>query len=111
MKGLYCDYNSDQTKQYIKKLHSLVHWLLVYKDTDEATLGSYFSVVQYKIAGLNSLLLNPPELVELMGLIESARLEYLKQDECDSKLFRRTVLDAHALIDKIDDRLKEEANS
>lgn len=101
MRSLYCEFNEEQFAAYVKKLHSMIHWLLVYKDENNPVLGDYFSVIQSKIAGFNSLLMNPPEMIELMGLIECARLEYLKGDACDSKVYRRTILDAHSVIDKI----------
>lgn len=106
MISLYCDFSKEQIEQHLKKLHSLIHWLLVYKDAKDSVLDTYFPSVQYKLAGYNSLFMNPPEMVELMGLIEAANLERQKGDACDDALYRRTILDAHALVDKIGNRLK-----
>lgn len=98
MTTLYGDVPQEQFKAYCKKLHSMVHWLLIYKDNNDPILKTYFSSVQYKIYGLSSLLMNPPEIIELMALIESAKHEYDK-DDCDNRLYRRTILDAHSVID------------
>ena len=49
---------------------------------------------------MNDILFNPPELVTLISLLETARKEANKKD-CDFKKYRKLILDSHSLIDKI----------
>lgn len=101
MKSQYCEFTEEQAEAYRKRLHSMIHWLLIYREEQNPVLPEYFEMVQGKLAGLNSLLMNPPEIIELMGLIECAKLEYQKGENCDTKVYRKTVLDAHGVIDRI----------
>lgn len=93
--------DSVQFHQYLKKLHSMIHWLLIYKEQDDDALATYFDSVQDHIQGLNALLNNPPEIMELLVSVECARREFLKGKCCSYKKYRRIVLDAHAIIDRI----------
>ena len=53
-----------------------------------------------KINGLNALLFYPKEIVEMMALLEAA-YKMSEQDNFDYQLYRKLVLDAHNLVDKI----------
>ena len=53
-----------------------------------------------KINGLNELLFNPTEIVSIMSLLEAALIESRKTD-FDYQVYRKLVLDAHSLVDKI----------
>lgn len=102
MKYKYGNFEINQFIDYKKRLHSLIHWFLVYADDNDPALGEYFIKVQYKLNGLNELLNYPTQLVEIINLVESARIEYNKDKEnFNHKLFRKTFLDIHELIDKI----------
>lgn|SRR5574344_1016391 len=102
MKNKYGEYKDSQISEYKKRLHVLVHWILKYKDSgDETTLNNYFDIVQFKLMGVNALFNYPPELIEIMSLIESAKQENMKKENFNSKLFRSAILDAHSLIDKL----------
>lgn len=100
MKHKYGTFEDNQFDGYKKRLHSWVHWFLVYADNNDPALNDYFTKVQYKLNGLNELLNYPTQLVEIINLIESARIEYNKEN-FNHKLFRKTFLDIHELIDKI----------
>lgn len=107
MKHKYGEYEIAQFESCKNRIHSLVHWLLIYaeettktKSDKDDNLMNYFEKVQYKISGYNELLLYPSQLVEIQALIESARLEYLK-DNYSHERYRKMILDAHDLIDKI----------
>lgn len=63
-------------------------------------LDNYFSKVQYKLDGINSLFKYPVSMVEVMGLVESALLESRKENPSHKK-FRKMILDAHEMIDKM----------
>lgn len=104
MKHIYGAYGKAQFNGYIKKLHSMIHWLLVYKDEKNAVLLDYFDFLQLRIQGFNALLGEPAEIVELMTLVECAKAEFLKGPECNNHVYRRLVLDAHAVIDRLQEK-------
>lgn len=103
METLYGSYSPAQihsTKLIIRKA---IFFLLLYVDPttkdkySNIDVAEAFRNLQYKLNGLNSILLEPPELVETMSLLESARLEY--ESECFQwKKYRKLVLDAGSKI-------------
>ena len=102
MKYKYGTYPDEQFNGYKKRLHSLVHWLLIYAEENNSILNSYFEKVQYKLDGLNELINYPTQLVEIMNLIESAKIEFNKESY-NFEIYRKTILDIHDLIDKLPD--------
>lgn len=104
MNSMECKYGyftNDQMNEYKKRLHSLVHWLLIYQENNNPNTEKYFQKVQYKLNGLNELLMYPSQLVEIQALVEAALIEYKKKEECDHSTFRKCILDAHEMIDRI----------
>jgi uncharacterized iron-regulated protein len=109
MKNKYGTFTDNQFDGYKKRLHSLVHWLLIYAEENYSILDNYFEKVQYKMIGLNELLEDNPTIVEIMVLIESARkesqTEKFKQiktkEEFKNSSYRKAILDIHQLIDKL----------
>lgn len=85
---------------YKKRLHSLIHWLLVYADENNPCLDSYFQKVQVKLAGLSSLMENDSSIVELMILVESARV-LAEAKNYNSRMYKKLILDAHEIIERI----------
>jgi len=59
-----------------------------------------FHNLQYKLNGLNSILLEPPELIETMSILETALMEY-QNDNFDFRKYRKLILDAGSEIMKI----------
>lgn len=100
MKHKYGEYTREQFHGYKKRMHSLIHWLLIYAEEKESNLNNYFNKVQYKLNGLNELINYPVQLVEIMNLVESAKIEYNKINY-DHSVYRKIILDIHELIDKI----------
>lgn len=100
MKYKYGEYKNEQFHEYKKRIHNLIHWLLIYAEEKNPNLNNYFEKVQYKLNGLNELINYPSQLVEIMSLVESARIEYNKIDYKHS-IYRKIILDIHELIDKI----------
>lgn len=100
MEYKYGEMPKEQFHEYKKRLHSLVHWLLIYAENNNPILDDYFVKVQYKLNGLNELINYPSQMVEIMNLVESAKFEY-KKENYNFNLYRKTVLDIHELIDKI----------
>ena len=100
MKYKYGNYHENQINGYKKRLHSLVHWLLIYAEEKNSNLNKYFDLVQYKFDGFNELMNYPTQIVEIMNYVESARIEYNK-DDYNHERYRKTILDVHDLIDKL----------
>ena len=106
MEHLYGTFDNQQLEDYKVKLHKDLFWLLLYKDPktcqqyEEIDFNKYFIFLMKKIDGLNSLLFYPTEIVSIMSLLEAAYLETLK-DTFHYPTYRKLVLDAHSLIDKI----------
>ena len=102
----YGDFSEDQMNEYKKKLHNKIFWLLLYKDpketieiTDEE-FESYFLSILLEVNGLNSLFDYPVEIVELVSKLEFAR-ETTTWDDFNFKGYRKLILDAESLVDKI----------
>lgn len=93
-------FSLQQVEKYKKQLHDTIHWLLIYKEKRYSGLDDYFSSVLFRINGLNSMLDYPEEMVELVTLLEAARMESHK-DTCKHKVYRKAILDAHAVVDRI----------
>ena len=103
-KSKYGSYSSEQISSVKHSLQKAIFFLLLY--VDPKTKGEYpdvnideaFQSLLYRINGLNSLLLEPPELVDTMSYLESAR-QMLKEDFNFHK-YRKLILDAGAQIVK-----------
>jgi len=106
MQHLYGTFSEEQMEQYKTKLHKDMFWLLIYQDpkTKEeyvnVDFNKYFDGLMKKINGLNELLFYPVEIVSIMSLLQAALIETKKVD-FDYKAYRKLVLDAHSLVDKI----------
>lgn len=103
METKYGTISEKQVQGFKKHLHKIIHWLLIYKDTNPEILNNYFNTVQFKLNGLNELLKYPEEMMEIMILVESARIEFNKTP-CNHKLYRHAILDAHDLVDELLDK-------
>lgn len=101
VKNKYGDYSTEQMEHYKTRVHSWIHWLLIYEEEKNPILESYFSKLQNKLEGLNSLLNYPTELVEIMNLVESASIEYSNQSTHNHKTYRKMIFDIHELVDRL----------
>ena len=104
--GKYGSYSSAQIHSAKLSIRKSIFFLLLYVDPE--TSGEYpdidvadaFRSLQLKLNGLNSILLEPPELVETMSILEAALNEF--QSECfDWGVYRKLILDAGAEIMKV----------
>lgn len=106
MQTIYGHFNDEQMENYKVKLHKDLFWLLLYKDPKtkneylSVDFNKYFDGLMRRIDGLNELLFYPTEIVTIMSLLEAALIETKKID-FSYKDYRKLILDAHALIDKI----------
>ena len=99
----YGSYSSTQIQAIKLSIRKAIFFLLLY--VDPATKEKYpdidvadaFRSIQFRLNGLNRILLDPPELVETMSLLESALEEY--ESECfEWSKYRKLVLDAGSEI-------------
>lgn len=101
-KTKYGSYSSEQISSVKHSLQKAIFFLLLY--VDPKTRGEYpnvnvdeaFQSLLYRINGLNSLLLEPPELVDTMSYLESAR--QMLNGDFDFRTYRKLILDAGAEI-------------
>ena len=105
MKTIYGTFSKEQLDEYKARLHSKLFQLLLYKDPKtkdkyNVNFEKYFNGIMHSIDGLNELLFYPEVIVELMSNLEAALIETRKEN-FDYKVYRKLVLDAHALVDHI----------
>ena len=106
MHNKYGNFSNEQMENFKVKLHKELFWLLIYKDPEtkedysNVNFEKYFTGLMKKINGLNSLLFYPSEIVSIMSLLEAALME-TQEIDFDYKIYRKLILDAHNLVDKI----------
>lgn len=101
MNTKYCSLSDKQRESTIKTIHSNIFWLLLYKEQNDDRLEKYFEFLMFKMDGLNSLLGYPAKMGELLTLLESARVELQKGDDFNFDLYRKAILDAEMVVDKL----------
>lgn len=103
---LYGRFSEKQIEQTKKSLRGSIFFLLLcvdkntsweYQDVD---VNKCFNGLLQKMGGLNSLLLEPLEIVTTMSLLQAALMEYNNPD-FDFQIYRKLILDAGAEIDKL----------
>ena len=99
----YGSYSSTSIHSIKESIHKQIYFLLLC--VDPATKNQFenidvedaFHNLQYRLNGLQNILLNPLELIETMSLLEAALIEF--QSDCFSwKIFRKLMLDAGSEI-------------
>ena len=109
MDTIYGHFDDLQIEEYKEKLHKEMFWLLLYKDAktkDEfknVDFEKYFINLMKKIDGLNTLIFYPVEIVAIMSLLQAA-LNETRSDDFNYRSYRKLILDAHSLVDKINSR-------
>lgn len=102
-------FSKEQLIEYKEKLHKKLFWLILYKDPktkddyEYVDFDTYFNVLMKELSGFNELLSYPVEMVSILSLLQSAHNE-TKKDEFNWSMYRRLVLNAHNLVDKIGGR-------
>ena len=106
MKHLYGEFMDGQFERYLERLHKKLFWLILYKDPQTADkyinidFTMYFQNLMKERGGLNELLFYPAEIVEIMALLQAAFNE-AQSPNYNWQVYRKFVLDAHALVDRI----------
>lgn len=108
MDTMYGSFQDNQLEEYKRKMHKDLFWLLLYQDPEtknqypNVDFEKYFTGIMKKINGLNELLFFPTEIIDMMSLLQAAYQES-KSNKFNYKVYRKLILDAHALVDKIGD--------
>lgn len=104
----YGNFPDKQFNEYKVKLHRDLFWLLLYKDPETSgdfanvDFNKYFTGLMRKIDGLNELLFYPSEIIEIMIHLEAA-YKLTRCDDFDYSTYRKLILDAHSIVDRIHD--------
>ena len=105
MKTKYGKYSQTQVSSIKRSFQKSIFFLLLYVDPDtrdnypNIDVNEAFKSLQLRLSGLNSILLEPPELVRTMSYLESALQVY--NGDFDFMRYRKLILDAGAEIMKI----------
>lgn len=102
----YGSYSQAQIHSTKHSLRRSIFFLLLYVDPEtknaypDINVEQAFQDLQNRLIGLNTILFEPPELVETMALLEAALLEY--KSECFVwQKYRKLILDAGSEIMKV----------
>lgn len=105
LKTKYGYYSSSQISIVKQSLRKAIFFLLLYVDPQtkddypNVNVDDAFQSLMLRLNGLNSILLEPPELVDTMCYLEAAR--QLLDSNFDFALYRKLILDAGAQIMRI----------
>lgn len=106
MKHLYGEFTKNQIAETKKSLRGSIFFLLLcvdnktsheYKDVD---VNKCFNGLLLKLGGMNQLLMNQPELVTVMSLLQAAMNEF-NNPEFNFQTYRKLILDAGAEVYKL----------
>ena len=88
-------------KDYKRKLHSKIHWLLIYKENNECEcFEDYFISLMKYINALCEIFNKNSVIIDLMATLQIAYNES-QSDNYNYKTYRKYVLDAHNIVDKL----------
>lgn len=106
MKHLYGEFTQNQIAETKKSLRGSIFFLLLCVDKktaheyEDVDVNKCFDGLLLKLGGMNELLLNQPELVTVMSLLQAARQEYAKPRFNFFK-YRKLILDAGAEVERL----------
>lgn len=106
MKHKYGNFTETQMLLTKKLIRKQIFFLLLCVDPEtkdnyaHIDVGEAFKGLLYKLDGLNSVLGEPQELVDAIGLLEEAFIKY-NEPKLNFRTYRRLILSAGSLIDAI----------
>lgn len=112
MKYKYGEFSEEQMSRYKIKLHNRLFWLLLYKDPEtcedykDIDFDKYIVFLMKELDGFNHLFEYPTNMVRIVSLIQAAYDESSKED-FNYKVYRKLVLDAQNLVDKIEEVVRD----
>lgn len=102
MDGLYGKITEQQLSDFKKRLHSKIHFLLVYKEEDsfDVDFDKYFNEVMRYIGEAGKVLRQDSTTLEILTTLRMAYDETTK-DKFSHYNYRHYVLEAHNLVDRL----------
>ena len=100
METKYGQIENTQISDHKELLHKDVFKLLWMKEENYPQLDRYFSSVLWKLTGYNSVFNNQAVMIDIISILETARLEAKKPNYNHSE-YRKAILDSMSLIDKL----------
>lgn len=102
MDGLYGKISEQQLSEFKKRLHSKIHWLLVYKEEDSFDIDydAYFDELMRFMGAAGEVLRQDSIALEIQTLLKMAYDETVK-DTFSHYRYRHYVLEAHNLVDRL----------
>ena len=106
MKHLYGDFSVKQIAKLRKSIRGSIFFLLVCVDPEtkdeylDVDVEKNFDYIIARLNGLNKLLIDRVEIVDIMSMLHSARLEY-RNPNFDFKVYRKLILDAGAEVERL----------
>lgn len=101
MVGKYGTISNEQFEDFKIKMHSKVHWLLIYKERGGCgSYEDYFTDTMKYFNSLNTVLGNNSSILDILVVLQRAFDETQKKD-FDFKAFRKNILEAHNIITKM----------
>lgn len=107
IKHLYGEFSQQQIAQIKKSLRGSIFFLLLCVDPETSheyenvDINKSFEGLLLKLGGMNELLMNQPEIVTTMSLLQAAKIELNKTEDFDFHIYRKLILDAGAEINKL----------
>ena len=102
MDGLYGNISIEQLADFKKWLHSKIHWLLVYKESEDfdVNLNDYFLEVMRLIGSAGEVLKQDSISLQILTLLNRAKTEASSEDYSHER-YRHYILEAHNLVDRL----------
>jgi len=102
MNTLYCDITEVQLDDFKKKLHNKIHWLLIYKESDDFNVDfdNYFTELMKYVGSFSTIFNKDATTLEILTMLQMAYDESAN-DNFSHKRYRHYVLEAHNLVDKL----------
>lgn len=107
VKHKYGCFDFEQFEKYKSIMQKKIFWLILY--TDKKTNYQYKNVdvslyhknLMEQIAGLNSLLFYPTDIIEILSTLEAALIVLETKEGFDFSKYRKLVLDAGAAMKRL----------
>lgn len=103
METKYGNYPKKQVNTHKDTLHADVFRLLWMKEENYDKLQDYFSSVLWKLNGYNKIFGEPKEIIDIISILEQARMEAQKEDYSHPK-YRKAILDCMSLINDLHEK-------